>query len=142
MIEYVYSRMIATVASAAMVALVFSVSLASSDAASSDHSEEIALSVCGMVDAAFHIDADLYEQKYTFLRDNPGEDISVKITRYSILVEGERSVTKPFDSSVVLMDSNDAVESIAVLPGMEVAIRACRATFEKENTVTIELIRH
>jgi hypothetical protein len=135
--------MMATIASAAMVALVFSVSFASSNAISSDSSEKIASSICSKVNAAFHIDADSYEQKFSLLRDSSGEGISIKMTRSSIqVVEGKRSVMGVFSSAVVLMDSNDSVESMTVLPGMEISIRACRATFEKENTVTIELIRH
>jgi len=141
MIEYMYSRIIASIASIALVAVVASAALGASDLASQRCAEQVAASISSLVATAFETNADSFEQRLAIDAGASSSDLSISINGSFVEVEkGRHSATCSFQWPVRLLADGMNVSSIAVMPGSMLKVKAYRGLFEKQNRVTIEVV--
>jgi hypothetical protein len=140
-IEFMYSRIIATIASAALVALVVAVAFGESEQASLRTAERIADSIAKVVAAAAGADADYFEQSLAVDKGGSSRDLSITINRTHVEVEkGAHSVTRSFQRSVCLLAEGTNASSLAAASGSSIVIISSKIPLEKENRVTVEVL--
>jgi len=141
MIEYMYSRIIVTIASVALVAVVVSASFGASEQAALHCAEQIADSICEAVEAASEVDADSYERRLDIDSGGPNRDLSVLIDGSRVEVDkGRYSIARSFHCTVNLMAGGSQVDCIVVVPGSAIVIRSLRGALDEGNQVTIETL--
>lgn len=140
MIEYLYSRIIVSRASVALVAVVASAAIGASEQASMRCADQIASSISRAVAAASAVEADSFEQRIVFDRGSSTQDLRVSINVTCVEVQkGRYSAVRPFERPISLLSEGVHVDSVEVMPGSVIKVKACRALLEKENEVTIEV---
>lgn len=140
MIEYAYSRILVTIASAALVAVVISAGYGASENSSLRCAEQIADGICDAVESASQVDADSYEHRIEIDAASSG-DLSIRINcSYIEIQKGMHSITRSFGNSVRLLSGGSQVEFLTIPPGSAVLIKAHRDPLEKTNPVAIELL--
>jgi len=141
MIEYMYSRIITTIASVALVAVVASAALGASEQASLRCAADIAESISEVVAEASMTDADYFEQRIIIGSEGSNRDISVGINSSYVEVEkGRHSVKLIFEQPVNLLANGEPAFLLEANPGSIIVIRSSSEFLKKENNVTIEVI--
>lgn len=141
MIEYMYSRIITTITSVALVAVVISAALGASEQASLRCAADIAESISNMVAEASMTDADYFEQRITLGTERSSSDISVRINSSYVEVEkGRHSVKLIFEQPVNLLANDAQAVPLEAYPGSTIVIRSSSESLKKENNVMIEVV--
>ena len=138
MIEYMYSRIITTLASVALVAVVASAALGASEQASLRCAADIAESISEVVAEASMTDADYFEQRIIIGSEGSNRDISVGINSSYVEVEkGRHSVKLIFEQPVNLLANDEPAFLLEADPGSVIIIKSSKEIFQSENTVAI-----
>lgn len=141
MIEYMYSRIITTIASAALVAIVASAALWSSEQQSIRYAENIAESISNVVADASTADAEYFEQRLSIGGEWSSRDLSVLFNSSYVEVDkGTCSVKRAFEKPVYLLFNEAHADRIEAMPGSTIVVKSSGVLFEKENNVTIEIV--
>lgn len=136
MIDYMYSRIIVTIASIALVGIVVSASYGATEQAARMSAEQVANDICEIVEKARRIEGDYFRQSIPL-----SDDISIKINVTHFEVEkGRYSASRAFDQPVIVMLAGKRVNSTVANDGSIISISASRGVFDKENSVTIAVI--
>jgi len=141
MIEYMYSRMIAAMASAALVVIVVAAAFGASEQASRDCAVDIAESIFALVAEASATDADYFEHRLLIASEGFAADLCINISSSCVEVEkGQHSVKCIFERPVTLLDCGSCAASLQALPGSTIVIKSSKEFLQKENNVTIEIL--
>jgi hypothetical protein len=140
MIEYAYSRILTTIASVALVAVVVSASLGASEQASMRYVEQVADGICGAIESAREVDADSYEHRIEVDAGALG-DLQITINRSHIEVaNGGYLTTRSLSGDIRLIVNGAETECMNLAAGSVLLIKACREQLGKGNSVTVELV--
>jgi len=141
MIEYMYSRMIATIASIALVAVVVSASLGATQQADKDCAESVAIDIGQLIEAAGRMRIQSFEQRIIIDEDGTHHDLIVFLNRTHVVVRnGAFECSKGFGSPVILMSAGKPCDSLAATSGSILKIIAADNFFERFNEITIEVL--
>jgi hypothetical protein len=141
MIEYMYSRMIATIVSIALVAVVVLASLGATQQAGRNCAESIAIDISRLVEAAGMMQAQSFEQRIVLDKDGAHHDLTVFLNRTHVLVQnGGFECSKGFRIPVILMSAGKPCEGLAAASWSILKIEATYDFFERFNVITIEVL--
>ena len=141
MIEYLYSRMIATIASIALVAVVVSASLGAIQQADKNCAESVAFDISQLIEAAGMMQIQSFEQRIIIDEDGTHHDLTVFLNRTHLVVQnGGFECSKGFETPVILMSAGKPCESLAATSGSILKIEATDKIFERFNEITIEVL--
>lgn len=141
MIEYLYSRMIATIASIALVAVVVSASLGAIQQADKNCAESVAFEISQLIEAAGMMQVQSFEQRIIIDEDGSHHDLTVFLNRTHVVVQnGGFECSKGFKIPVILMSAGEPCEGLAATSGSILKIGAADNLFERFNEITIEVL--
>jgi len=141
MIEYMYSRMIATIASIALVAVVVSSSLGAIQQADKYCAESVACDISQLIEAASRMQIQSFEQRIIIDEDGTHRDLTVFLNRTHVIVQnGGFECSKGFEIPVILMSAGKPSESLTAASGSILKIMAADNLFERLNEITIEVL--
>ena len=141
MIEYMYSRMIATIASIALVAVVVSASIGATQQADKDCAESVAFDISQLIEAAGRMQIQSFEQRSIIDEDGTHHDLTVFLNRTHVVVQnGGFECSKGFGIPVILMSAGKLSESLAAASGSILKIMVADNLFERFNEITIEVL--
>jgi hypothetical protein len=141
MIEYVYSRMIATIASIALVSIVISSSLSTIQQADRICAESVASDISQLIDSAGRMQIQSFEQRIIIDENGAHHDLTVILNRTHVVVQnGGFEFSKGFGIPVVLMSAEGPSESLIAVSGSILKIKAADDLFEQLNEITIEVL--
>ena len=141
MIEYMYSRMIATIASIALVAVVVSASLGAIQQADKDCAESVAFDISQLVEAAGMMHIQSFEQRIIIDEDDEHHDLTVFLNRTHVVVQNRGfECSKGFRTPVILMSAGKPCEGLSATSGSILMIEAADNLFERFNEITIEVL--
>jgi hypothetical protein len=141
MIEFMYSRIITTIASVALVAVVASAAIGASEQASFRCAVDIAESITEVIAEASISDAEYFEQRLLIGSEGSTSDLTVMMNNSFVEVEkGKNSIKRVFEHPVGLLAHGERSESLEAQPGSIIIIRSSKEIFQKENNVTIEVV--
>lgn len=141
MIDYMYSRMIATISSIALVALVVSASLGATDRAAESLAEQIASDIRDLVEVAIELEGESYSQELRVDDGGMRHDLRVILNRTYVTVEnGMHACSKAFGHPINLVSDGRDADRLIAPSGSTLVVRASRNIFEPVNSVSIEVL--
>ncbi|HUW42653.1 MAG TPA: hypothetical protein VMW02_00290 [Thermoplasmata archaeon] len=141
MIEYMYSRMIATIASIALVAVVVSSSVGVIQQADRNCAENVACDISQLIEVAGRMQIQFFEQRIVIDEDGTHHDLTVLLNRTHVVVQnGGFECSKGFGVPVILMSAGRPSESLTATSGSILKIKAADDLFERLNEITIEVL--
>jgi len=141
MIEYMYSRMIATIASIALVAVVVSSSVGAIQQADRNCAENVACDISQLIEVAGRMQIQFFEQRIVIDEDGTHHDLTVLLNRTHVVVQnGGFECSKGFGIPVILMSAGRPSENLVATSGSILKIKAADNLFERLNEITIEVM--
>ncbi len=141
MIEHLYSRMIATIASIALVAVVVSLSIGAAQQADKECAESIASNLVQLIDFASGMQIRFFEQRIPIDEEGTHHDLTVLLNRSHVVVRnGGFECSKGFRTPVVLLSAGRPSEDLVVTSGSILQINATDNPFDRLNEITITVL--
>lgn len=141
MIEYMYSRMIATIASIALVAVVVSSSVGAIQQADRNCAENVACDISQLIEVAGRMQIQFFEQRIVIDEDGTHHDLTVLLNLTHVIVRnGGFECSKGFGIPVILMSAGRPSENLVATSGSILKIKAADNLFERLNEITIEVM--
>jgi hypothetical protein len=141
MIEYMYSRMIATIVSIALIAVVASSSLGAIQQADKNCAESVACDISQLIEAAGRMQVQSFELRIIIDEDGTHHDLTVFLNRTHVVVEnGGFECSKGLGIPVILMSAGQPSESLVATSGSILNIEAADNLFGRLNNITIEVL--
>jgi hypothetical protein len=141
MIEYLYSRMIATIASIALVAVVVSSSIGAIQQADKDCAENVANDIIQLIEVAGMMQIQSFEQSIIIDEYGAHHDLTVLLNRTHVVVRnGGFECSKGLKFPVILISAGEPCESLVATSGSILKMEAADDLFERFNEITIEVL--
>jgi hypothetical protein len=141
MIEHLYSRMIATIASIALVSVVVSSSLSVAQQADRDCAERIARNLVQLIDAAGGMQVKSFEQRIAIDEEGAHRDLTIVLNRTHLVVRnGGFECSKGFSTSVVLLSEGISSDGLTAYSGSILKINVTDDLFDRLSEITIEVL--
>lgn len=141
MIEHLYSRMIATIASIALVAVVVSSSLGVVQQADKNCAEAVACNIVQLIEVAGKMQAQFFEQRIIIDEEGVHRDLAILLNRTHVVVRnGGFECSKGFWIPVILISAGEPSESLTATSGSILKINVTDNLFDRMNEITIEVL--
>jgi len=141
MIEYMYSRMIVTVASIALVAVVISSSIGAVDQVEQSFVEGVALEICDLVETIGSVQSGSFQQRVVIDEGMKHRDLTVAFSDCGVTaVDGRHRCSMQFDIPVTLISGGKVSESLAAVSSSIITISSEIDIFNKSSRVFVELL--
>ncbi len=138
MIEYLYSRIMVTIASIALVAVVVSVSTVAADLARQGQIDSVASGISGAISAAGSLEEGLLEQVVRLDHSIGSNALTVNLSKHWVNVtDGHHRCSRHLDLPIILESADRQVDYLVVLQGSALLIRAEKLLFVKSAVVTV-----
>lgn len=140
MIEYMYSRMIATMASIALVAVVVSSSFAAIQQSDKECAERIAEELGRLIENIACMQIQSVEQRIVIDEGGAHQDMVLVLNRTHVLVQnGGFECSKGFGSPVILLSNGEVTATLTAGSGSILKIKGSASIFERFNEITVEV---